>query len=190
MHRIIRNSFLLLLLFVPSQLFAAGAYLIAPCNQSFPMVPADTYCWDAVTHHFKYFSGALNAWVLTAAGSWTGTAPSLSNAATTNFLVALGNAAVNVTEAIQQQPISKNATLTNLYCQVSVAQGAAKSDTFTLRKNGLDTTLTCTMINIRTCKDINPMHAVDVVAGDLLDIKDVTIGSSIPNRAGGCSFLN
>lgn len=79
-------------------------------------------------------------------------------------------------------------TLNAFYCALSVAPGSGKSRTFTVRKNQIDTTITCTISNTDTsCNDTT--HTVNVVPTDTLSIKSTVSG--IPTASAvNCQLTN
>lgn len=83
------------------------------------------------------------------------------------------------------QTIPTAGTIDNFFAEVSTAPGATKTHIFTVRKNGSDTTLTCTISDANTsCTDTTGAHAISVVAGDVVAVKRVTLtGSAATNRA-------
>ena len=71
--------------------------------------------------------------------------------------------------------------LSYLYVRLDNSPGGTTSYTFTVRKNGVDSTLSCTIIGSATsCMDIDPSHSLIFDAGDLISIKAVP---SSPNPA-------
>ena len=81
------------------------------------------------------------------------------------------------TEVKGQQIIAASGSMKSLYIQTSAAPGAAKSYAFTVRKNGADTALTCTIsgASATTCNDTT--HTISVAAGDLLVLAAVPTGT-------------
>lgn len=73
----------------------------------------------------------------------------------------------NATESVMQQPAPVSGTIHKMQCT------GANTAVFTLRKNGVSTSLTCT-ISSNVCSD--SAHAVSTVAGDLLDTQETTTG--------------
>lgn len=62
-------------------------------------------------------------------------------------------------------------TARNLRCQASTGPGGARVSTFTVRKNGADTGLLCTLTGAATtCSDTT--HTFSVLPGDVLSISD------------------
>lgn len=78
------------------------------------------------------------------------------------------------TEATVQTPVSAPITLKNFYVSVGAAAGGGFSYTFTVRKNGADTAITCAIsgASATICNDTT--HTASYVAGDLIDVKLVT----------------
>jgi hypothetical protein len=64
--------------------------------------------------------------------------------------------------------------MSNLYVRLNNSPGGSNSYTFTIRKNGIDSSLTCTIMGSATsCSDIDPAHSVTFDAGDLISVKAV-----------------
>lgn len=97
----------------------------------------------------------------------------------TAFFPIGGGSIANTTEASVQATVRTATTFTNLGADLSVALGGGNSVAFTLRKNGGDTTLTCTIsgASATACADV--AHSVAVVSGDILDIQAVFGGTII-----------
>jgi hypothetical protein len=72
-------------------------------------------------------------------------------------------------------PVATAGTIRNLRVKAGTAGFAAGSGVMTLRKNAVDTTITCTIGTGTTCNDTT--HNFTVVAGDLISLKMVTVGT-------------
>ena len=118
--------------------------------------------------------------------TWSGGATALATSALTEFFPANGITTINGTEANVENAVAAPQTYTKLYCVNSTAEGAAKSDAYTLRKNAVDCGLACTITNATSCNDT--AHTCTVAVGDTVDIKDVTTGSAITAREGSCAI--
>jgi hypothetical protein len=68
-------------------------------------------------------------------------------------------------------------TIKNLFAAVSVAPGAAKSWAFTVRKNGVDQALTCTISGASATNASDTSHSFTVTAGDEIEIKVAPSGT-------------
>jgi len=66
--------------------------------------------------------------------------------------------------------ITRAGTIRNLRVQIATAGVDTQTVTFTVRKNGVDTTLTCTKANDAAGAASDTTHSFTVVAGDLLSI--------------------
>ena len=76
-----------------------------------------------------------------------------------------------------QIPIPRAGTLKALFASASTAPGLTHTDTITVRKNGVDTSIVASLVGAVTAgNDIS--HTVSVVAGDLLSVKIVQGASS------------
>ena len=100
-----------------------------------------------------------------------------------------GNIAFNTTESSFQCIIPAAGTLSNFKVSVTVAPGADKGRTFTVRLNGADSALSVTISNTATVSSLDTSE-VAVVAGDLVAIEQLSINT--PTAAGSvqwtCSF--
>lgn len=95
-------------------------------------------------------------------------------------------AASDATEAIMQMPAPSAGVIKAMYCNASVGSPGAATWTFTLRKNGSSTAMTCNFTAAdTTCHDTNAADAVTFVAGDLLDALFASTGGT---TGGGCSY--
>lgn len=99
----------------------------------------------------------------------TGAASALA-ANTTGFIGFADMCSPTETACLVTIPIA--GTVKNFYATASNASGAGQSYVFTLRKNGADQTVTCTMSNTTTCNDTT--HSFAVAAGDTMTIKVVS----------------
>ncbi len=77
--------------------------------------------------------------------------------------------------AAAEMPIPTSCKATTLYIALSSSPGSRKSRTFTLIKNGVDTTLSCTISDSNTMCQGNSGVAYSV--GDLVTIKHVSNGN-------------
>ena len=99
---------------------------------------------------------------------------SLNQAQATTFYMGGYGSAQNATENKVQVPMP-NCTVKNLRASADAAPPAGQTITLTLRKNGVDTTLTSQITSAgRPAFDLSGSHAVVFAAGDLLSIKCVT----------------
>lgn len=78
------------------------------------------------------------------------------------------------------QPCRSGKTyLHNFYVYLTAAPGAGKNYTFTLRRNGVDTALSCSVSDTGVaCHDT--MHQINIAAFDQFDVKCVPSGSPTP----------
>ncbi|HVX90325.1 MAG TPA: hypothetical protein VHC20_01675 [Candidatus Paceibacterota bacterium] len=104
-------------------------------------------------------------------GSSLGTADSATAA---RYFSVSGDRAVTGTEAVTQEVSPMSFTMTKLYIS-TLAPGGLASRTFTLRVNGADTALSCTITGANTtCANTS---AINILAGDLLSVSDVPSGN-------------
>lgn len=103
----------------------------------------------------------------------------LTLTANTYFAPIGGGGAVNTTEAAVSVKSPSATTVTNLQLQLSADPGAGQTLVATLRKGGVDTTLTCTVTggSGAICQDLT--HSVTIAQNDLIDWKVVTTGTYI-----------
>lgn len=95
------------------------------------------------------------------------TAAATLAAGSTTYVYISGSA----TEPGQQIMMPFAGTARNLYISQSAAGGAGKNYTYTVRKNAVDTALTCVAANATAANDAT--HSFTFVAGDLLSVKVV-----------------
>jgi hypothetical protein len=95
----------------------------------------------------------------------------------TLFLFDAGATTVACTDTTEllSIPVASAGTIRNLRVKSGTAGFAAGSGVMTLRKNAVDTTITCTVGTGTTCSDTT--HNFTVVAGDLISLKMVTVGT-------------
>jgi hypothetical protein len=73
-------------------------------------------------------------------------------------------------EYLRQSKMPDSGTISNLYFKVTVAPGSGKSHVVTVRKNSVDTSLTCTIADAETeCSDAS--NSFTYAQGDLISIK-------------------
>lgn len=101
-----------------------------------------------------------------------------SNSAT-NFVLPMNyDAAPGATETSQENLITYAGVVNNMFIKNgTAAPGAGTSYTMTVRKNGADTAITCQIsgASATTCSDTT--HSINVLPGDLIDIKTVPVGT-------------
>jgi hypothetical protein len=73
--------------------------------------------------------------------------------------------------------ITTPGTIRNLYVKLDVAPGAGTSRVFTVRKNGADQALTCTISGAGTTQCNDTTNSFAVVAGDRICVECVPVGS-------------
>ena len=83
--------------------------------------------------------------------------------------VPMFNAGVSSSESDIQQPMPVAGTLSNFYAILDGSPGNGNSYTFIVRKNGTDTTVTCTISDTDTISS-DLTNSVDFDAGDLISI--------------------
>lgn len=102
------------------------------------------------------------------------TAPSTS---VVNYIQLTGNRTGSATESAIQEVISSAGVITNFLVKLDSAPGAAKQYVFTLRVNGVDSALTCTISGAASTTGTDTSHSVNVSAGDLVSISCTPSGT-------------
>ena len=95
---------------------------------------------------------------------------------TTNYSNILQPSATSATEADELVEAALATTVSKLVVTLGVAPGSGKSWTFTLRKNGADTGLTCTISDTATTAS-DLVNTVSYAVGDTLTLKIVPSGT-------------
>ena len=136
---------------------------------------ADTFPTNQGTANLKQTFAAVKTWIK---GWLVGRVPlwfcAGSNAVlSANATYYLGTSTVAATENVVATPISAPGIIKNMYVSTNTGPGGATTYAATLRKNGVDTGLTCSMTSTATTAN-DTTHTVTVVAGDLLSVKLVT----------------
>lgn len=91
--------------------------------------------------------------------------------------VYMGASAAHAAEADAQLTLSVSGTISNLVVTPEIAPSGSETFTYTLRKNGSDTSLTCTVTgDAASATDI--AHSVSVVSTDKIDVKLVVSSSA------------
>jgi hypothetical protein len=89
----------------------------------------------------------------------------------------------SATENLVQQPMPVAGTLSSLFIKVDSNPGGT-SITYTVRKNGVNTAVTCAIAGgaATTCSDVT--HTVVFAAGDLISIGSLKAGAAgnVPTR--------
>jgi hypothetical protein len=95
---------------------------------------------------------------------------------------------MNIAEVNGQAIGAVPGTFKNLYININVAPSGSQTDIFTLRVNGADTAVTCTITGTATsCNDTT--HTATITAGQNWSIKVVGSGSAAATLAtGGVEF--
>lgn len=76
-----------------------------------------------------------------------------------------------------QLAASRPGTIRSLYMQAATAGTTSRTNTYTVRKNGADTTLTTTLDNATTGQASDTTHSFTIVAGDLISLDVVKSGA-------------
>lgn len=98
-------------------------------------------------------------------------------AAATRYFCWFGSSSANATETARIELAGANATLTHLLVSTTAAPGAGTSWTFTLRKNGAGTIISCVIADTATtCEDKD--STVSVSPGDRINYEVVATGAT------------
>lgn len=103
-----------------------------------------------------------------------------ANAATTTFLAPGSGAGSTTVE--YQIPVPHAGTIRNMYIKAQTAPGSGKTDVFTVRKNGVNTTLTASVVTTATTAN-DTTHSFTVAAGDLVSVQNVA-----PSGSAGANY--
>ena len=107
----------------------------------------------------------------TVVGGGTGSTNLSATAAT---FVSAFNSSASGTESAVDQLLPIDGTFSQFYIRLDGSPGSGNSYALTLRKNGVDTALTCTVSGTATeCSDTNAADSVSFLAGDIISIKAV-----------------
>ena len=105
-----------------------------------------------------------------------------TTAAATAVYLAPGWIAVSIATEIQMA-VTRPGTIRNLRVQAATAGVTAATNTYTVRKNGVDTTLLASIDNTATGSTTDTVNSFTVVAGDLLSISVVKSGAVATGQA-------
>lgn len=92
---------------------------------------------------------------------------------TTEYNSASASSVFGATETNYSQVVSTPGTIKSLYINQGTAPGLTKQIAYTMRKNGADTALTCTVSGTATTAN-DTVNSFTVVAGDVITIKYVS----------------
>lgn len=119
--------------------------------------------------YMEYYNGST--WAAVGAGAqmaFTTDGNPMANGST-NYV---GMGGTGSSEIVYQYPMATACSVTAMYVSITVAPGSGKSRAFTVRKNGSDTAVTCTVSDLATTAN-DTSHSVSFAAGDLLSISGV-----------------
>jgi hypothetical protein len=94
----------------------------------------------------------------------------------------LGESASSTTESTVEITIPAACTIDKLAAAATVPPGASETFTYTLRKNGSDTALTCTISGVSDTTSSDISHSVSFASGDKATVKVVVSGSAYSAR--------
>jgi hypothetical protein len=157
-----------------------------------PQFGSAVVCYDTTLHTWMFWTGTVfsssNRTIMSVnAGAGATTA-------VTTFFFPLGTPTSATTEAVtMEMSVPLGGTLRNLNCSDSVAPGASKSDTFTVRSSATlggtmaSSTVTCAISGASATNCTDSTHTLAVPIGGVIDIQDVT-ASTPTARTIGCSY--
>lgn len=100
-----------------------------------------------------------------------------NNTGATNYFSVVGsNGVSNTTENLVETIVATGGTISKLRINLTAAPSTGKSFVYTLRVNGVDSALTCTVADAATTAS-DTTHSVSVAAGDRVSIKAVPSGT-------------
>lgn len=110
---------------------------------------------------------------------------------TAEYNMLMGGITWSATENTRWEVIPTNGSIGNLYVRLSADPTNANSSyTFTIMKNGVATSLTCTIAaGSTTGSDVDPAHAVSLVAGDMVSIRSVATATDPASASASWSTL-
>ena len=126
---------------------------------------------QATTLYYKESGAAATGWVAVGGSPVVFGADDLSTVATALFFAPGYVLIALVTEV--KFAVTRPGTIRNLRVQVATAGTGAATVTYTVRKNGVDTALTCTLANTASGGASDLVHSFTVVAGDQISISIV-----------------
>jgi hypothetical protein len=117
--------------------------------------------------------------------AFSGNTNNNQTAASTTYYFAVDGAAglqTTDTSGITRTPVSRAGTIHNLYVVTDVSNSSGKTNTYTVMKNGVAQTITCSITNASSCNDTS--HTFTASSGDTIGIKLVTDnGAQLVNSA-------
>jgi hypothetical protein len=137
--------------------------------------------------YYKETGAGTTGWIALGGDPEAFGADSLSTVASALFLAPGYIAVASATEI--QLTVTRPGTIRNLYVQVKTAGIDAGLVTFTVRKNGVDTALTCGLDNTATGAASDTTHSFTVVAGDLISVKVTKAGVVTQGQQGVTAVL-
>lgn len=117
--------------------------------------------------------------------------PNASLTAGNTLIWTIANSYASPTSAQEQSMaviVPKAGTISDLYVGCINAPGASETYTYTIRKNGSDTAVTCTVSDTDTTGS-DAVNSVSVAAGDYLTVKCVASGSAASLAASSVNVL-
>lgn len=139
--------------------------------------------WNSTLTQFEVYNGS--GWVTVGSATQIMASSGASGFGGTGATQYIGPGDFNNTEANVNGVMAVACTVSAMYVVLSAAPGSTKSWTFTLRKNGSDTAITCTISDPATTGN-DTAHTVTFAAGDTWSIKgapSTTVTSAAINVA-------
>jgi hypothetical protein len=108
----------------------------------------------------------------------------LMNSNTNNIadgnIIGQGYVATTANEFMASYVMTSNVTLQNLIVNVTTVPGGGNARTFTVRVNGVDSSLTATIANFVTTAS-NTINFVTVLAGDRVSLRTTSLNTPMPS---------
>lgn len=155
-----------------------AAPLASPTFTGTPAAPTATGGTSTTQLATTAFVQAAIATAGTGGGIVTYSGPSLTFSGTLYFPIG-GGGLSSTTESNVDIDSPAATTVQNMTIQMSAAPGVGNSITYTWRKNGSSTALTCTISGSSATSCSDTTHSFTTVALDLLDIQAVTTGTVV-----------
>jgi hypothetical protein len=131
---------------------------------------------QATTVYYKEAGAGNTGWVGIGGTMFEFGADSVGTVATALFL---GPGYIAAASAVEIQiPATRPGTIRNLRVQVATAGVTSTTNTYTVRKNGVDTAIVATIDNTATGLASDLTHSTTIVAGDLISLK-ITKGGAV-----------
>lgn len=146
-----------------------------------PATPATGQVYiNTETGALEYYTGS--AWAPVNNSSHTPLHAYIDGAGTGATLY-MGNGNISTpSEVLCSVLLATNGTLKNLRIKVSTSPGVGQTYTYTVMKNGVATTITCTISGAAATTASDLTHTVTVAAGDTYSVRMVESATAVPSH--------